>query len=86
MHQQNGRAERLIRTLMDKSEAMRHEACIPDSWWEFSFEQAIHVYNRTPMRRLKWQTPHEGIKGEVPRIDHLRVFGCGAYVHIPANI
>ncbi|PIL27390.1 hypothetical protein GSI_10538 [Ganoderma sinense ZZ0214-1] len=51
IHQQNGRAERIIRTLMDKSEAMRHDACIPQSWWEFSFEHAAHLHNRTPMRR-----------------------------------
>ena len=28
---QNGCAERLMRTLMDKAEAMRHQACIPQS-------------------------------------------------------
>ncbi|THU91201.1 hypothetical protein K435DRAFT_674587, partial [Dendrothele bispora CBS 962.96] len=61
---------------------MRLFACIPESWFEFSVEHAVHIYNRTPLRRLKWQTPHKGIKGEVPCIDHLRVFGCGAYVHI----
>ena len=34
---QNGRAEHLMHTLMDKAEAMRHQACIPQSWWEFAF-------------------------------------------------
>ena len=32
--QQNGRAERLNRTLMDKSESMRHDSGAPSSWWE----------------------------------------------------
>jgi hypothetical protein len=84
--QENGRAERFMRTMMDKAEAMRIFACIPDSWWEFAIEQAVHIYNRTPLSRLKWLTPHEQLKGEVPSIEHLQVFGCGAYVHIPANI
>jgi transposase InsO family protein len=84
-HQQNGRAERIIRTLMDKAEAMRHLACLPQSWWEFSVDHATHVYNRTPMRRLQWQTPFQLLNGERPSIDHLRVFGCGAYVFIPAE-
>ncbi len=35
-HQQNGRAERFIRTMRDKSESMRHDACLPDSYWEFA--------------------------------------------------
>ena len=71
---QNGRAERLMRTLMDKAKAMRHQACIPQSWWEFAFAHATHVYNCTPVARLQWRTPHEALKGELPAIDHLRVF------------
>jgi len=84
-HQQNGRAERIIRTLMEKAESMRYLACLPQSWWEFSVEHAVHVYNRTPLRRLNWQTPFQLLWGERPTIDHLRVFGCGAYVFIPAE-
>lgn len=82
-HQENGRAERHIRTLMDKEEAMRLDACLPASYWEFALEHASHVYNRTPVKRLGWRTPYELLHGEQPTIDHLRVFGCGAYVFIP---
>ena len=84
--QQNGRAERFMRTMMDKSEAMRHTACIPASWWNFSIEHAVHVYNRTPMRRHDWRTPFEILNGEQPSVERLRVFGCGAWVHIPADV
>ena len=83
--EQNGRAERFMRTCMDKAQAMRLEACLPDSWWEFAVLHAVHVYNRTPVRRLKWCTPYETLYSTVPDISHLRVFGCGAYVHIPEN-
>ena len=82
---QNGRAEKLGHTLMDKAESMRHQACIPDSWWEFVFTHTTHLYNRTPVARLKWRTPHEMLKGELPNIDHLCVFGCGAFVYLPAT-
>ena len=85
-HQQNGRAERIIRTLMEKGESMRLKACFPQSWWEFSLEHAAHVYNRTPIRHLSWQTPHEQLNRKKPTVDHLRVFGCGAYVYIPAEV
>jgi transposase InsO family protein len=54
MHQQNGRAERFNRTIMEKAQAMRLDACLPQSWWEFAVLHALHCYNRTPMRRLKW--------------------------------
>jgi hypothetical protein len=85
-HQQNGRAERIIRTIMDKSETMQLQACLPASWWQFSFDHATHVYNRTPNRRLNWQTPLQKLTGEVPSVDHLRVLGCAAYVFIPAEV
>ena len=85
-HGQNGRAERFIRTMMEKSEALRHQACIPQSWWEFSIKHAVYLYNRSPVRRLDWQTPYSLLKSKPPRIDKLRVFGCGAYVFIPEEI
>jgi hypothetical protein len=83
--QQNGRAERFIRTLMDKAQAMRLHACLPPSYWEFAFAHAAHVYNRTPKQGLNWRTPSELLLGKPPSISHLRVFGCGAYVHLPAD-
>jgi len=81
---QNGHAERLGRTLMDKAESMWHQACIPDSWWEFVFAHATHIYNHTPVACLRWRTRHEMLKGEMPNIDHLHVFGCGAFVYLSA--
>jgi len=84
--QQNGRAECLNRTIMEKSQAIRLDACIPPSWWEFSINHAVHLYNCTPVRRLEWKTPYELINGKVPDISHLRVFGCGAYVYLPEDI
>jgi len=86
IHQQTGRAERLIRTLTEKAETMRFQACLPPSWWEFSLDHAVRVYNRTPMRCLEWRTPHEWFTGERPSIKRLRVLGCGAYVFIPSEI
>ena len=52
-HQQNGRTERLNRTLSDKVESLRLQACLPPSWWEFALDHATHVYNRMPMKRLE---------------------------------
>ena len=81
--QQNGRAERFMRTCMDKAQAMRFQACLPQSWWEFAVLHAVHCYNRTPLARVKGVTPYELVHKVKPDISHLRVFGCGAYVHIP---
>ena len=86
VHQQNGHMERLITTLREKAETMRLEACLPQSWWEFALDHATHVYNRTPVCYLNWQTPYQTLKGDKPYVNHLRVFGCGAYVYIHAEV
>jgi transposase InsO family protein len=85
MPQQNGRAECFMRTIMDKAQAMWLEACLPQSWWEFAVNHAAHCYNRTPMSHINWKTPYQLLNNEIPDISHLRVFGSGAYVHIPES-
>jgi len=86
MHQQNGCAERLNCTIMDKGQSMRFCACLTDTMWEFSWDHTIHVYNRTPIHRLKWQTPYEALRSNKPDVSHLRVFGCGAYIFLLEDV
>ena len=64
IHQQNGWAECLNDTILGKSESMHMHAECPQSWWEFSFQTAVHVYNRTPLRWTNWKTPYENIFGK----------------------
>ena len=45
MHQQNGCAEHLTRTLIEKAQALCFTACLPQNWWEFCIEYTVHVYN-----------------------------------------
>ena len=84
--QQNGRAERFNRTIMDKAQAICLDACIPQSWWEFAVLHAIHLYNRMPIKHLGYKTPFEKLRGVKPSISHLCVFGCGAYVFLPEEV
>ena len=46
---------------------------------------AVHLYNYTPVYCLEWRTPYKLLYHQVPSIGHLRVFGCGAYIHILAE-
>ena len=69
--QQNGCTECFMHIVMDKSEAMQHEACIPDSWWEFTITHAIHVYNCTPLQHHNWYIPYEMLHKQQPDIVHL---------------
>jgi Integrase core domain len=88
MHQQNGRAERFIRTIVEKAQAVHLEACIPQNWWEFAVNYAVHIYNQTPLKRSSndYKTPFERLHCTKPDVAHLRVFGCGAYVFLPEDV
>ena len=47
--QQNGCTEHFMQTIMDKSELTHLQVCILESYWEFSWAHAVHIYNRTPL-------------------------------------
>jgi hypothetical protein len=65
---------------------MCFDACLSPPWWEFAVTTATHFYNHTPVHHLKWQTSYELVYNEVSSIWHLHVFGCVAYVHLPAEV
>src|SRR5712675_2697300 len=84
--QQNGKAERFNRTIMDKAMAMLNIAGLYNCFLEFLVSPTVHIYNRTPARTIKWCTPVETWNpGKVPDVSYFCVFGCKAYMHIPAD-
>jgi hypothetical protein len=84
--QQNGVAERWNRTLLDKAHAMLHSVGLSLGFWELATDTAVHTYNRTPSKTIRWHTPHElCTNGHVPDISYFRVFKCKAYVHTPED-
>jgi hypothetical protein len=88
MHQQNGRAERFIRTIVKKAQAICLEACIPQNWWEFAVNYAVRVYNCTLLKHSSndYKMPFERLHHTEPDVAHLRVFRCGAYVFLPEDV
>lgn len=80
--QQNGKAERLNRTLLERTRALLHDSQLPHSLWDFALEHAAYLRNRAPAAG-KSATPHELLWGEQPSLERLRVFGCTAYAHVP---
>jgi hypothetical protein len=46
---------------------------------------AIYVQNRSPHRILKDMTLEEAFSGKKPNVEHLRIFGCPVYFHIPKD-
>ena len=81
--QQNGVAERKNRTVMNLVRSMLSEKKIPKSLWAEVVNWIIYVLNRCPTNAIKDMTPEEVWIGMKPSVEHFRVFGCIAHVHIP---
>ena len=43
----------------------------------------MYVQNHTPRQVLEKKNPEEAFSGEKPEFNHLRIFGCLVYIHIP---
>lgn len=84
--EQNGRAERFQQTIVNKSVSMRTYAGLSKGFWKCAIETAVHTYNRTPLKRLKWKTPYvlwnQRHDPELPKVSYFRIFGCAAYMNI----
>jgi transposase InsO family protein len=80
--EQNGAAERLNRTLMEKARAMLLESGLPTRLWLEAVMTSNYVRNRSPVAGLS-ETPFERLFGKKPVVSHLRVFGSTAYALKP---
>jgi transposase InsO family protein len=78
--EQNGRAERLNCTLMDRVRALLLEYNMPKVVWSEAMHTAAYLRNRTASSLNK--TPHELFYREEPDVSHLRTFGCKAFVYV----
>jgi hypothetical protein len=80
--QQNGKAERLNRTLLERVRAMLSDAGLPPSLWGEAVYSACFLRNLSPMAG-KDKTPWELFYGCKPNVSSLRAFGSKAFVHVP---
>ena len=81
--QQNGVAERMNRTLLEKVRCMLSNAGLSKQFWAEAVIYASHLINRLPSSALNGKTPFEVWSGKPTNdYDTLRVFGSTAYYHV----
>ena len=79
--QQNGVAERMNRIIADKIRCMLAESGLEKRFWAEAASTAVYLITITPSAAVEFQIPEELWSGVKVQYDHLRRFGCVAYVH-----
>jgi hypothetical protein len=70
---------------MEAVKAMIHDQELSMHPWEEASRTTIYVQNISPHHVLRNKTPDEFFTGEKPKVNHLRIFGCPIYVHVPKD-
>ncbi|BAF03924.2 Os01g0146700 [Oryza sativa Japonica Group] len=83
--QQNGRAERSLRTLNNILRSLLFQACLPPVYWVEALHTATLLVNRIPTKTLSSSTPYFHLYSTQPTYDHLRVFGCACYPNMSST-
>lgn len=75
--QQNGVAERMNRTLLEKARCMLLECQLNKSFWIEAIKTSAYLLNRSPTRGLPEEVlPFQVWNGCKPSFSNLKVFGC----------
>lgn len=83
VHEQNGRAEREIRTLVESARSMLLAKSVDNKLWTEAINTACYVLNRTILQPNGSLTPFEKWFNAKPTIKHLKTFGSDAYLNVP---
>lgn len=82
--QQNGRAERKHRNILEMSRALRFQSGLPLQFWGDCALTAVHLINRLPIPILCNKSPYEVLFKTAPKYNHLKTFGCLAMASNPS--
>jgi hypothetical protein len=77
--QQNGIVERKHQHILNVARSLSFQAHLPNNFWHFSIQHAIHLINRLPSPFLHNKTPYFMLHDQHPTLLHLKCFGCLAY-------
>ncbi|KAJ4717199.1 Retrovirus-related Pol polyprotein from transposon TNT 1-94 [Melia azedarach] len=80
--QQNGVAERMNQTLLERARCMLSNAELTRRFWAKAVSTACYLINRGPHTGINLKTPFEVWSGKPADYSNLRAFGCTVYYHV----
>ncbi|CAL9216467.1 unnamed protein product, partial [Arabidopsis halleri] len=80
--QQNGRAERMLRTINNLVRTLLFQASMPPTFWVEALHTAAYLINILPSSAIKNEVPFTKLLGRPARYSHLRTFGCLCYPNL----
>ena len=81
-HQQNGRAERKHRHIVEVGLALLANASVPLKFWDQAFLTATYLINLLPSKVINYDTPIQRLFHETPDYASLRTFGCACWPNL----
>jgi len=82
---QNGKAERMLRTLNNGVRTLLIHAAMPPSYWIEALSTAVFLTNRRPSSSKNNGIPYHLLHHKMPDYSILRVFGCLCYPNLSAT-
>ncbi|KAE8686874.1 cytochrome P450 71A9-like [Hibiscus syriacus] len=73
------------RSLNERARCLQLNAELPKQFWVDAVNMVCYLINRSPMASLAEKVAEGVWTGHEVSFDHFRIFGCPAYVHVPAD-
>ncbi|PLW19705.1 hypothetical protein PCASD_13171 [Puccinia coronata f. sp. avenae] len=83
--EENGKAERVNRTINDMARVMLNNSGLPFEFWSYAQQTAAYLHNRIPHSRISPKTPIEILFNQKPTPDFIFPFGARALVFRPSE-
>jgi hypothetical protein len=83
--EENGRAERPNRTILEGMSAMLFDSKLPWQFWGYAAQTFVYLKNRSPHRAIPQSTPYTEWFKKIPNLSHVRVFGTRCHMYIASE-
>ncbi|GKC43202.1 ribonuclease H-like domain-containing protein, partial [Tanacetum coccineum] len=80
--QQNGKSERMVRTINNLIRTLLFQANLPPTFWVEALNMTTHLLNILPSTDIANDIPYTRLYGKDPNYTLLRIFGCLCYPHL----